>query len=152
MSLAKSKGSSCHWGKESIVEKSPPDKEGDEKVSFAELDHSQGEERVRDLDSECPPLLNLWYNTHSHFSVVADSYTYPPPDWVWLFLEQKVTNVSWALLPSTICRHHIMYPLRLEPPFPNDVGIIKPKVGLGLDHIEIDLRKVFSEKYNSFMS
>ena len=45
-----------------------------------------------------------------------------------------------------------MYPLWLEPPFPNDVGIIKPKVGLGLDHIEIDLRKVFSEKYNSFMS
>lgn len=84
--------------------------------------------------------------------MVADSYTYPPLDWVWLFLEQKVTNVSGALLPSTIYRHHIMYPLRLEPPFPNDVGIIKPKVGLGLDHIEIDLRKVFSEKYNSFMS
>ena len=35
---------------------------------------------------------------------------------------------------------------------PNDVGILKPKVGLGLDQIEINLRKVFSKKYNSFIN
>ena len=29
-----------------------------------------------------------------------------------------------------ICRHYILYPLRLEPPFPNDVKILRPKVGL----------------------
>ena len=34
--------------------------------------------------------------------------------------------------------------------FPNDVEILKSKVGLGPDHIEIDLRKVFSKKYNFF--
>ena len=32
-----------------------------------------------------------------------------------------------------ICRHRILYPLQLGPPFPNDVGILKAKVGLGLD-------------------
>ena len=48
-------------------------------------------------------------------------------------------------------RHYILYPLRFGPLFPNDVGILKPKVGLGLDQIEIDLRKVFLGKSNSFM-
>ena len=42
----------------------------------------------------------------------------------------------------------ILYPLWLKPLFPNDVRILKPKVGLGLNQIEIDLRKVFLEKYN----
>ena len=49
-------------------------------------------------------------------------------------------------------RQPILYPLWLGPLFPNDVGILKPKVGLELDQIEIDLRKVFLEKYNSFMN
>ena len=31
------------------------------------------------------------------------------------------------------CRHRILYPLRLGLPFTNDVGILKLKVGLGLD-------------------
>ena len=45
----------------------------------------------------------------------------------------------------------ILYPL-LGPLFPINVGILKPKVGLKPDQIEIDLGKVFSEKYNSFMN
>ena len=48
--------------------------------------------------------------------------------------------------------NHILYSLRLGLPFPINVGILKPKVGLEPDHIEIDLRKVFLEKYNSFMN
>ena len=55
------------------------------------------------------------------------------------------------LLLCCRCRDHILYPLRFGPLFPNDVGILKPKVGLGLDQIEIDLRKVFLGKSNSFM-
>ena len=43
-----------------------------------------------------------------------------------------------------------MYLLRLGPMFPNDVEILKSKVGLGPDQIEIDLRKVFLKKYNFF--
>ena len=30
-----------------------------------------------------------------------------------------------------MCRHCILYPLRLEPPFPKNVGILKPNVRLG---------------------
>ena len=30
-----------------------------------------------------------------------------------------------------ICRHRILYPLRLEPSFLNDTKILRPKVGLG---------------------
>ena len=49
-----------------------------------------------------------------------------------------------------IYRHCILYPLRLESSFPSDVKILKPKVGLGPNRIEIDLRKCFLEKYNFF--
>ena len=42
-----------------------------------------------------------------------------------------------------ICRHRILYSLRLGPQFPNDGKILKPKVGLGSDQIKIDLREVF---------
>ena len=49
-------------------------------------------------------------------------------------------------------RRRILLPLQLGPPFPNDVGILKPRVGLGLNQVEIDLRKVFLEKYNFFMN
>jgi len=34
-----------------------------------------------------------------------------------------------------------LYPLQLGLPFHNDVEILKPKVGLGPNHIEIDLKK-----------
>ena len=57
-------------------------------------------------------------------------------------------KIDYLYAPNTICRHRILYPLWLGPPFPNDARILKPKVGLGLNQIEIDLRKVFLEKYN----
>ena len=52
--------------------------------------------------------------------------------------------ISFAELTNqkrSICRNHILYPLRLRPPFSNDVGILKPKVGLGPNHIETGLRE-----------
>ena len=52
-----------------------------------------------------------------------------------------MTHTPPANLHSHCYRHRILYPLQLEPPFPNDVGILKPKVGLGPNQIEIDLRK-----------
>ena len=42
----------------------------------------------------------------------------------------KLTNQK-----KGICRHLILYPLRLRPPFPNDAKILKPKVGLWPDQI-----------------
>ena len=53
---------------------------------------------------------------------------------------------------SPYCRHCILYLLRLDPLFPIVVQILKPKVGLGPDQIEIDLRKMFPKNYNSFMN
>ena len=38
-----------------------------------------------------------------------------------------------AKLSAYKCGHHILYPLQFGPPFPNNVEILKPKVGLGLD-------------------
>ena len=45
-----------------------------------------------------------------------------------------------------------MYPLQLGPLFPNDVEILKPKIGLKLNQIEIDLRKAFLENKTLFMN
>ena len=73
-----------------------------------------------------------------------------------LFFECHFARALWASacqgLRIAECRYHILYSLRLGPLFSNDSKILKPKVGLGLDQIEIDLRKVFYEKYNYFMS
>ena len=49
-----------------------------------------------------------------------------------------------------IYRHRILYPLRLGLLFPNDGKILKPKVGLGPNQIEIDLRKVFMKNITYF--
>ena len=47
--------------------------------------------------------------------------------------------------PHASYKNCILYPLQLGPPFLNDGKILKPKFGLGPNHIEIDLRKVFME-------
>ena len=101
MSPAKSEGSSHHKGKDPIIKKSPFEKERDKEVSTAEMEHSDGEETIHVPNRECLPLLNLWYNAHIHFLVVASGYTYPPPDQVWLFLEWKVTKS--AILDIIVC-------------------------------------------------
>ena len=44
----------------------------------------------------------------------------------------------------------ILYPLRLGPLFSNDDGILKPKVGLRPNRIEIDLRKCFWKNITLF--
>ena len=50
------------------------------------------------------------------------------------------------------CRHCILYPLQLGPPFLNDGKILKPKVNIGLDQIINWLEESFYGKYNSFMN
>ena len=37
-----------------------------------------------------------------------------------------------------ICRHHILYPLQLGLPFPNDIEIIRLKVGLGPNYFLLE--------------
>ena len=48
------------------------------------------------------------------------------------------------------CRHCILYPLQLGPPFSNDGSTLKPKVGLGPNQMKIDLKKVFVENITYF--
>ena len=47
----------------------------------------------------------------------------------------KLTNQN-----KGICRDLILYPLQLRPSFPNDVKILRPKVGFGPNRLKIDLR------------
>ena len=51
-----------------------------------------------------------------------------------------------------ICKHRIFYTLQLRPSFPNDVEILKPKVGLRPNQIEFDLRKVLLENITLFVN
>ena len=39
---------------------------------------------------------------------------------------------SIVFIAETWCKHRILYPLQLKPPFPNNVEILKAKVGIGL--------------------
>ena len=58
--------------------------------------------------------------------------------------KQNIFLISFSELTNqkmSISRHHILYLLRLEPPLFNDVGILKPKIGLGPNHIETGLRE-----------
>ena len=51
--------------------------------------------------------------------------------------QNVLSLILLILLPKLInqkrgnCRHCILYPLQFGPPFPNDIEILKPKVGLG---------------------
>ena len=50
------------------------------------------------------------------------------------------------------CRHCILYPLQLRPPFSNYVRTLTPKVGLEYNQMKIDLRKMFMENITYFWS
>ena len=62
-----------------------------------------------------------------------------------LILLAELTNQK-----KGIYKHHILYPLQLGPPFPNNVRILKPKIGLGPKNMKIDLRKVFMKNITYF--
>ena len=65
----------------------------------------------------------------------------------------KLRNMSIKIgKKQYTCRHRILSHLRLEPSFPNDVEILRPKVGLELNQILNWLEESFYGKYNFFMS
>ena len=68
---------------------------------------------------------------------------------IYYYFILKDKNGKWSI---TMCRHHILYPLWLGAPFPNDCKILKPKVGFGLDQIMNWLEEGFYKKYNSFIN
>ena len=101
MSPAKSEGSSRCKGKEAIIDKPLASGERGKEAPHFESDRSEDEETTRDLDSECPPLINPWYDTHSHFLVVPSDYLPPLLGRVWLFLEWCDFHTSWVPLASS---------------------------------------------------
>lgn len=87
MSLAKSEGSFCHKGNEIVVDDPFIKVEKDEEAPYSKSDDSKKEEGSRNPSCECPPLINLWYDTHSLFLVVLGDNSSPLPSCVWLSLE-----------------------------------------------------------------
>ena len=70
-------------------------------------------------------------------------------------MEEKITHFpikksSNGIWLKQYYRHRILYPLRLKPPFPNDVRTLRPEVSLGPNQMKINLRKVFMEKITYF--
>ena len=68
----------------------------------SESDRFEEEEGGRDPSSECPPLIDPWYDTYIHFPVVPSDCSPLPLGCVWLSICCHDTEVSWTLLASTI--------------------------------------------------
>ena len=102
MSSTKGEGSSNHKGKEVIIDDLPMKAEKGEEAPHSEFDCSKKEEASRDPNSKCPPLIDLWYNTYSHFPVVPGDYLPTLPGHVWLSLEWHDLDVSWVSLAFSI--------------------------------------------------
>ena len=93
MSTAKNESSSYHKGKE-VVADNLLTKTVAKKTPHFELDHSEEEEGGHDLDSECPPLIDPWYDTHIHFPMVPSDYSPPSSSRVWVSICRRDTEVS----------------------------------------------------------
>ena len=83
----KSQGSSRRKGK-AIASDPPAVPDVGEETEHSDSEQSAGEETRRDLNSECAPLIDPWYEVHPHFPKVPGDYAPPPPGRVWLALVQ----------------------------------------------------------------
>ena len=101
MSLVKGDSSSRCKGKEVAID-DPPAKTVDGEDPHSELDHFEDKEGVRDPGSECPPLINPWYDTHIHYPVVLGNYSPPLSSCVCISIYRCDIKVSWAPLASSI--------------------------------------------------
>ena len=101
MTPAKGKSSSHHKGKE-IAFDDPATKIVGKNAPLSELEHSEEDERGRDLDSECASLIDPWYDTHAYFPKVSGKYFPPPLGRIWLSICCCNTEVSWAPLAFSI--------------------------------------------------
>ena len=71
MTPVKGEGSSRHKGKE-IATDDPPTRTARKKAPLSESKCFEWEEGSRDPNSGCPPLIDSWYDTHTHFPVIPD--------------------------------------------------------------------------------
>ena len=93
MSPTKDEGSSRCKGKE-VTTDDPPAKTVGEEIPLSKLDCFEEEEEGRDINSECPSLINPWYDTHIHFPVVSGDYLPLLSGRVWLSICHHDTKVS----------------------------------------------------------
>ena len=75
MSPVKSPSSFCRKGK--AVASDPP--AVPEEVERSNSERSTEEETERNLDSECTPLIDPWYEISPHFPKVPGEYVPSPP-------------------------------------------------------------------------
>ena len=85
MALVKSSGSSRHKRKEAVYDP-PVEQETGKEAVYSELNHFDEEEARRDLDSECAPLIDPWYDVHPSFPKILGDYVPSSPSRVWLAL------------------------------------------------------------------
>ena len=101
MSSAKGESSSRRKGKKDATDDLPIEAVGG-KAPHSESNHFEEEVRGHDTSSECPPIIDPWYDTYIHFSMVSDNYLPPLLGRVWLSLYHCDSEVSWAPLASSI--------------------------------------------------
>ena len=93
MASVKSQGSSRHTGKEAISDP-PAALDVGKEAEYSELEPSDEEEAQCDLDSECAPLIDPWYDVHPHFPKILGDYALPLSGRVWLALSQWNPDAS----------------------------------------------------------
>ena len=121
MAPVKSSGSSCCKEKETVYDP-PVGQEMGEEAVYYELDHSDEEEARHDLDSECAPLIDPWYDVHRPFPKILGDYVPPLPGHVWLALCRRNPSVSWALVSSSISDLVIRQVISLSVPIHFEFG------------------------------
>ena len=100
MALVKSSGSSHRKGKE-VVYNPPIEQETGEEAVYSESNHSDEEEARCDPDSECAPLIDLWYNVYPSFPKIPSDYVLPPPSRV----ARSLTTKPQYFLSSVVFLH-----------------------------------------------
>ena len=93
MAPVKSSSSSSRKGKEAIYDP-PVEQETGKEAVYSKSDHSDEEKAWHDLDSECAPLIDPWYDVHPSLLKILGDYLLPPPSRVWLALCQRNFNTS----------------------------------------------------------
>ena len=101
MLLVKGDSSFRRKGKEVAID-DPPAKTVDGEDPHSKLNHFEDKEGVRDPGSECPPLINPWYDTHICYPVVLGDYSPPLSSRVCISICRRDTEVFWAPLASSI--------------------------------------------------
>ena len=125
MSPVKSPSSSRYKGK-TVSSDSPA---VPEEVERSDSERSTEEETERDPDSECAPLIDLWYEINPHFPKVPGGYVPPLPGRVLITLVRRDPDVSWAPLASSVPDLSIRKVFRFLYPFILNLGPTHPWVG-----------------------